>query len=208
MSDPAVYNDHRRGRRRRPPAEGARRPAPARAGVAADPRRTSKRRAATATCASSSRSWRSGPVRSRRSCESRSAPTDPADSKDVIVEIRQGVGGDEAALWAGDLYRALARYAERRGYTRRAARLEPERSRRVQGGHLRRSRATAPTRCSSGRAGRIASSAFPRRSRRVASTPRRRRSPSCPRRRRSRSRSIRTTSRSTSTARPAPAGRA
>ncbi len=45
------------------------------------------------------------------------APTDPADSKDVIVEIRQGVGGDEAALWAADLYRALARYAERRGYT-------------------------------------------------------------------------------------------
>jgi peptide chain release factor 1 len=45
------------------------------------------------------------------------APTDPADSKDVIVEVRQGVGGDEAALWAGDLYRALARYAERRGFT-------------------------------------------------------------------------------------------
>jgi peptide chain release factor 1 len=44
------------------------------------------------------------------------APTDPADSKDVIVEIRQGVGGDEAALWAGDIYRALARYAERRGF--------------------------------------------------------------------------------------------
>jgi peptide chain release factor 1 len=42
--------------------------------------------------------------------------TDPADSKDVLVEIRQGVGGDEAALWAGDVYRMLARYAERRGY--------------------------------------------------------------------------------------------
>jgi len=41
---------------------------------------------------------------------------DPADSKDVIVEIRQGVGGDEAALWAGDLYRMLNRYAERLGY--------------------------------------------------------------------------------------------
>src|SRR5439155_404647 len=41
------------------------------------------------------------------------APTDPADSKDVIIEIRQGVGGDEAALWAGDLYRALTRLAER-----------------------------------------------------------------------------------------------
>jgi peptide chain release factor 1 len=41
---------------------------------------------------------------------------DPADSKDVIVEIRQGVGGDEAALWAGDIYRMLTRYAERSGY--------------------------------------------------------------------------------------------
>jgi peptide chain release factor 1 len=43
-------------------------------------------------------------------------PKDPADSKDVIVEVRQGVGGDEAALWAGDVYRMLARYAERRGF--------------------------------------------------------------------------------------------
>src|SRR3954469_10931394 len=43
-------------------------------------------------------------------------PTDPADVRDVILEIRQGVGGDEAALWAGDLYRMLSRYAERRGF--------------------------------------------------------------------------------------------
>ncbi len=42
--------------------------------------------------------------------------TDPADRKDVIVEIRQGVGGDEAGLWAADLFRMLARYAERRGF--------------------------------------------------------------------------------------------
>jgi peptide chain release factor 1 len=41
---------------------------------------------------------------------------DPADAKDVIVEVRQGVGGDEAALWAGDVARMLQRYAERRGY--------------------------------------------------------------------------------------------
>ena len=41
---------------------------------------------------------------------------DPADEKDVIVEIRQGVGGDEAALWAGDLYRMLTRYAERQRF--------------------------------------------------------------------------------------------
>src|SRR2546421_3057303 len=43
------------------------------------------------------------------------APSDPDDDKDAIVEIRQGVGGDEAALWAGDVYRMLSRYAERRG---------------------------------------------------------------------------------------------
>jgi peptide chain release factor 1 len=43
-------------------------------------------------------------------------PSDPADRKDVILEIRQGVGGDEAALWAGDLYRMYTRYAERRGF--------------------------------------------------------------------------------------------
>ena len=42
---------------------------------------------------------------------------DPADQKDVIVEVRQGVGGDEAALWAADVYRMLTRYAERRGFT-------------------------------------------------------------------------------------------
>jgi peptide chain release factor 1 len=40
---------------------------------------------------------------------------DPADEKDVIVEVRQGVGGDEAALWAGDVRRMLTRYAERLG---------------------------------------------------------------------------------------------
>src|SRR5258707_5319881 len=44
------------------------------------------------------------------------AERDPADDKDVIVEIRQGVGGDEAALWADELQRMLQRYAERRGF--------------------------------------------------------------------------------------------
>jgi peptide chain release factor 1 len=42
--------------------------------------------------------------------------SDPADGKDVLVEVRQAAGGDEAALWAGEVYRMLARYAERRGY--------------------------------------------------------------------------------------------
>jgi peptide chain release factor 1 len=41
---------------------------------------------------------------------------DPADEKDVIVEIRGGEGGEEGKLWAGDLARVLERYAERRGF--------------------------------------------------------------------------------------------
>jgi peptide chain release factor 1 len=41
---------------------------------------------------------------------------DPNDDKSVIIEIRPGAGGDEAGLWAGDLYRMLNRYAERRGF--------------------------------------------------------------------------------------------
>lgn len=40
-------------------------------------------------------------------------PKDPNDEKNVIVEIRGGAGGDEAALFAGDLFRMYARYAER-----------------------------------------------------------------------------------------------
>jgi peptide chain release factor 1 len=44
------------------------------------------------------------------------APRDPNDAKDVIVEIRAGTGGDEAALFAGDLYRMYTRWAEQHGY--------------------------------------------------------------------------------------------
>jgi len=43
-------------------------------------------------------------------------PKDPNDDKDVIMEIRAGTGGDEAALFAGDLYRMYSRYAEIRGW--------------------------------------------------------------------------------------------
>ena len=42
-------------------------------------------------------------------------PKDPNDSKDVIMEIRAGAGGDEAAIFAGDLQRMYMRYAERHG---------------------------------------------------------------------------------------------
>lgn len=43
-------------------------------------------------------------------------PKDPNDKKDVIVEIRAGTGGDESALFAGDLFRMYSRYVERVGW--------------------------------------------------------------------------------------------
>jgi len=43
-------------------------------------------------------------------------PKDPNDDKSVIVEIRGGVGGEEAALFAGDLFRMYSRYAEKQGW--------------------------------------------------------------------------------------------
>jgi peptide chain release factor 1 len=43
-------------------------------------------------------------------------PTDPNDHKDVILEVRAAAGGDEAAIWAGDLLRMYERYAEARGF--------------------------------------------------------------------------------------------
>ena len=44
------------------------------------------------------------------------APRDSDADRSVIVEIRQGSGGEEAALWAGDLFRMYSRYAEERGW--------------------------------------------------------------------------------------------
>jgi peptide chain release factor 1 len=43
-------------------------------------------------------------------------PRDPDDDKNVIVEVRAGTGGDEASLFAADLYRMYSKYAERRGW--------------------------------------------------------------------------------------------
>ena len=43
-------------------------------------------------------------------------PADPEDSKDAIVEIRGGTGGDEAAIFAGDLYRMYTKYCEMKGW--------------------------------------------------------------------------------------------
>ena len=43
-------------------------------------------------------------------------PKDAADDRSVIIEVRAGTGGDEAALFAGDLFRMYQRYAEARGW--------------------------------------------------------------------------------------------
>ena len=52
-------------------------------------------------------------------------PNDPNDSKDVILEIKAGEGGEESALFAGDLLRMYERYAERRGWATEALDVEP-----------------------------------------------------------------------------------
>ena len=46
-------------------------------------------------------------------------PTDPMDKRDVIFEIRAGAGGDEAALFAGELFRMYSAYAEKKGWKTR-----------------------------------------------------------------------------------------
>ncbi|MDE5762002.1 MAG: PCRF domain-containing protein, partial [Bacteroidales bacterium] len=43
-------------------------------------------------------------------------PADPQDSKNAIVEVRAGTGGDEAAIFAGDLYRMYTRYCDNKGW--------------------------------------------------------------------------------------------
>jgi peptide chain release factor 1 len=44
-------------------------------------------------------------------------PSDPRDTRNIFLEVRAGTGGDEAAIFAGDLYRMYARYAESKGFS-------------------------------------------------------------------------------------------
>ena len=55
-------------------------------------------------------------------------PTDPNDEKDVIVEIRSAAGGDEAALWAGDLQQMYQAFAEGRGFKVETLEVSPSES--------------------------------------------------------------------------------
>ncbi len=63
-------------------------------------------------------------------------PKDPNDDKNVIVEIRGGAGGDEAALFANSLYRMYSMYAESQGMEDRGAQRQPDRAGRLQGNQL------------------------------------------------------------------------
>jgi peptide chain release factor 1 len=116
MSDPAVYNDHREaadvGRRLKQlegPYKLAQKWRQAKADLEAarnDPE-----------LAEMAADYEAQVERLEEDLKLALAERDPADDKDVIVEIRQGVGGDEAALWASELQRMLQRYAERRGFS-------------------------------------------------------------------------------------------
>jgi peptide chain release factor 1 len=115
LSDPAVYNDHREAAvvgRRLKELETPYRLAVAWQGARADlaDARGDPELASLAV------DLESDVERLEEELKLALVERDPADAKDVIVEIRQGVGGDEAAIWAGDVYRMLTRYAERRGF--------------------------------------------------------------------------------------------
>jgi len=115
MSDPAVYNDHRQAAeagRRLKELEAPKKLADAWRQAAAD---VAAARGDPELAAMASE-LEAELARLEEEVKLALVEKDPADEKDVIVEIRQGVGGDEAALWAGDLYRMLTRYAERRGF--------------------------------------------------------------------------------------------
>ena len=126
-----------RGGGGRPPPEGARGPVQARAGSGGRRTPTSRRRAATPSSRRWSPDYEAEVARLEEELKLSLVERDPADEKDVIVEIRQGVGGDEAALWAGDLARMLERYAERRGFKWEELEVSPSEGGGHQGGHLR-----------------------------------------------------------------------
>jgi len=115
MADPAVYNDHREAAdvgRRLKELEPAHRLALEWIGVSADlaDARDDQELASLAVELETELERIEGELRAAL------VERDPADAKDVIVEVRQGVGGDEAALWAGEVTRMLQRYADRRGF--------------------------------------------------------------------------------------------
>jgi hypothetical protein len=134
-------------------------------------------------------------------------PKDPLDDKNIILEIRAGTGGEEAALFAADLFRMYSRFAETKGW-----RLEVLSSSDTAPAVSRKSSPTSPatrsTASSSTSRASIACSASRPRNPRAASTPPPLPWPSCPRPRRSRWSCAPRSCASTCSARRAPAARA
>ena len=115
LSDPAVYNDHREAAdvgRRLKELEGLYKLAQ-QWKQARDDLEAAR---ADSELAEMAADYETEVARLEEELKLALAERDPADDKDVIVEIRQGVGGDEAALWAAELQRMLQRYAEKRGF--------------------------------------------------------------------------------------------
>src|SRR6188474_3895131 len=115
MADPAVYNDHRKAAetgRRLKELEGPKKLADAWRQASADLEAARN----DPELAGMAAELEAEVERLEEELKLALVEKDPADAKDVIVEIRPGVGGDEAALWASDLYRMLTRYADRRGF--------------------------------------------------------------------------------------------
>jgi peptide chain release factor 1 len=115
MSDPAVYNDHREAAevgRRLKELETPFKLAERWRSAAADLEAAQNDAELTEMIPE----YESEMARVEEELKLALVETDPADKKDVIVEVRQGVGGDEAALWAGEVARMLQRYAEQRGF--------------------------------------------------------------------------------------------
>jgi hypothetical protein len=137
-------------------------------------------------------------------------PKDPNDSKHVILEIKAGEGGEESALFAGDLLRMYLRYAERQGWTTEILDDEPtdlggKKSVTVAVRGRRADQAVWAQLKYEGGVHRV--QRVPPPSPRAGSTPPPRACSYCPRPRRSTWRSTPTTCASTSTAPPGPAGR-
>ena len=99
-------------------------------------------------------------------------PKDPDDERNIFLEIRAGTGGDESALFAGDLLRMYTRFAERNRWQVEMISAKSGRSRRLQGSHRHASSARGPIPSSSSNPAGIACSACRRPRPRAASIPR------------------------------------
>ena len=107
---PAACSTSSRPPRSSPRSGGSRSPTPT------APRRCSTRAARTPRCARELEDARERIERLEEEIRLAMVERDPNDDKNVIVEIRGGAGGDEAGIWAGDLFRMYNRYAERLGF--------------------------------------------------------------------------------------------